>query len=163
MIGKNLKLLVASAAVVAVVSAFWYVSGLRADLQQEQANNIALQQGIAEQQRVIDLMRRDFEQIQSINASLRAEVARQEAEKQALIDRFNTSSSGSSRDFGELAAEKPDAIQRIVNKAAVNAMRCLELASGAKHTEDELAATNKSEVNSECPALANPNYEQTEQ
>ena len=159
MIGKNLKLLVASAAVMAVVSAFWYISGLRADLQQEQANNIALQQGIAEQQRVIDQMRRDFEQIQSINASLRAEVARQEAEKQALIERFNTSSSGSSRNFGELAAQRPASIQRIINNATANAMRCLELASGAEPTEDELAATLRSQINTECPKLANPNYE----
>ena len=159
MIGKNLKLLVASAAVMAVVSAFWYITGLRADLQQEQANNIALQQGIAEQQRVIDQMRRDFEQIQSINASLRAEVARQEAEKQALIERFNTSSSGSSRDFGELAAQRPASIQRIINNATANAMRCLELASGAPNTEQELAATARSEINTECPTLANPNYE----
>lgn len=159
MIGKNLKLLVASAAVMAAVSAFWYISGLRADLQQEQANNIALQQGIAEQQHIIDQMRRDFEQIQSINASLRAEVARQEAEKQALIERFSTSSSGSSRDFGELAAQRPASIQRIINNATANAMRCLELASGAPNTEKELAATTRSEINTECPTLANPNYE----
>ena len=159
MIGKNLKLLVVSAAVIASVSAFWYISGLRADLQQEQANNVALQKGIDEQQRVIDQMRMDFEQIRSINDALRSEVARQEAEKQALIERFNTSSSGTSRDFGELAAQRPGSIQRIINNATVNAMRCLELASGAPHTDEELAATLRSEINAECPTLANPNYE----
>ncbi len=36
--------------------------------------------------------------------------------------------------------------------------RCIELASGAEHTEDELKATKKSQINPECPALANPNY-----
>lgn len=162
MIGKNLKLFVASAAVMAVVGAFWYISGLRADLQQEQANNQALQQGIVEQQRVIDQMLKDFDQIQNINTSLRAEIVRQEAEKQALIDRFNVSSSGDSRNFGDLAAQRPASIQRIINNATANAMRCLELASGAEHTEDELAATLRSQINSECPTLANPSYEPTE-
>ena len=28
----------------------------------------------------------------------------------------------------------------------------------AEHTEEELKATKKSEINPECPALANPNY-----
>jgi hypothetical protein len=45
-----------------------------------------------------------------------------------------------------------------VNKGGVNAARCIELASGAEHTEAELKATLKSEINPECPSLANPNF-----
>jgi hypothetical protein len=45
-----------------------------------------------------------------------------------------------------------------MNKGSVNAKRCVELASGAEHTEAELKATRKSEINTECPSLANPNY-----
>ena len=39
-----------------------------------------------------------------------------------------------------------------------NAARCIELATGAEHTEKELKATKKSEINPECPDLANPSY-----
>ena len=44
------------------------------------------------------------------------------------------------------------------NKVGKNAARCIELASGAEHTEEELKATLKSQINPECPALANPNF-----
>jgi hypothetical protein len=62
------------------------------------------------------------------------------------------------RDIGKLAIERTKSIERIINKGGKNAARCIELASGAEHTEEELKATLKSKINPECPALANPNY-----
>ena len=62
------------------------------------------------------------------------------------------------RDIGKLALQRTKSIERIVNKGGKNAARCIELASGAERTEEELKATLKSEINPECPALANPNY-----
>ena len=58
----------------------------------------------------------------------------------------------------EPAIDRTKAIERIINKGANNAKRCVELASGAEPTEEEIKATKKSEINPECPALANPNY-----
>ena len=49
-------------------------------------------------------------------------------------------------------------MERVINKGADNALRCVELASGAEHTKEELKATKRSEINPECPALANPSY-----
>jgi len=37
-------------------------------------------------------------------------------------------------------------------------MRCVEIAMGSPLTEKEKNATKKSEINAECPSLANPNY-----
>jgi hypothetical protein len=71
-----------------------------------------------------------------------------------LDKRFNKGK----RDVGKIAVEKPKVLERIINKGAKNAARCIELASGAPHTEKELKATKKSEINPECPALANPSY-----
>ena len=62
------------------------------------------------------------------------------------------------RDIGKLALERTKSIERIVNGGGKNAARCIELASGAENTEEELKATLKSQINPECPALANPNY-----
>ena len=45
-----------------------------------------------------------------------------------------------------------------MNKGSKNAKRCVELASGAEHTEEELKATRKSEINPECTSLANPKF-----
>ena len=159
MIFGKLKIFAVAGAVIALVGAFWYVSGLRADVAQERINNQMLQQSIDQQQRVIDQMQRDFEDIRRINQELAAEAERQRAETQALVDRFNTTATGQSRDFGLLAAQRPRAIERLVNRGTANAMRCMELASGAEHTEQELAATLSSQINPECPTLANPNYQ----
>lgn len=148
----------AAVAVILLAVAFWYVSGLRADLQQERANNQMLQQGIEQQQQVIDQMSRDIENIRRINQELNQESQRQQQESQALIERFNTTATGQSRDFGFLASQRPRAIERLVNRGTENALRCLELASGAEHTEQELNAILSSQINPECPTLANPNY-----
>jgi hypothetical protein len=53
---------------------------------------------------------------------------------------------------------EPLTIQKIINRGSANAIRCLELATGAKHTKQELDAVKPSEINRECPSLANPNY-----
>lgn len=145
-------------AVILLASAFWYVTGLRADLQQEKVNNQMLQQGIEQQQQVIDQMSKDIESIQRINQELNQESQRQQQESQVLIERFNTTATGQSRDFGFLASQRPRAIERLVNRGTENAIRCLELASGAEHTEQELNAILSSQINPECPTLANPNY-----
>ena len=71
-----------------------------------------------------------------------------------LDNRFNKDG----RDFGKIAIEKTGAINRIINKGSDNASRCIEIASGAELTEEERNATKKSEINRECPGIANPNY-----
>ena len=71
-----------------------------------------------------------------------------------LDKRFNKKN----RDIGKLAIQKPKPIERIINKGSANATRCIEIASGAELTENEKNATKKSEINPECPSIANPKY-----
>lgn len=158
MIFSQLKIIAIAGLIAGLVGAFWYVSGLRADLMQEKLNGEILKQSIARQQEVIDRMQQDLEDIRVVNRELAEEANRQKQEVQALADKLNTNATGQSRDFGLLAAERPRAIERLVNRGTKNAMRCLELASGAPRTEEEIAATLSSQVNPECPSLANPNY-----
>ena len=47
-------------------------------------------------------------------------------------------------------------VQKLRADNAAN--RCIEIASGAELTEAEKNATKKSEINTECPSIANPNY-----
>ena len=71
-----------------------------------------------------------------------------------LDKRFNKKN----REVGKLAITKTKAIERITNGASALATRCIEIASGSPLTEAEKNATKKSEINSECPSIANPNY-----
>jgi chromosome segregation ATPase len=50
-----------------------------------------------------------------------------------------------------LAATRPGLVERRINNATVNVMRCFELMSGAPLNERERAATTEREFNSECP------------
>jgi hypothetical protein len=56
-------------------------------------------------------------------------------------------------DLSALAEAKPELVQRTINAASRNAMRCFELLAGANLTERELNATNSRDFNSECPFL----------
>jgi len=73
-----------------------------------------------------------------------------------LDKRFNKKK----RDIGKLAIDRTKAIERIVNKGSANATRCIEIAMGSPLTDEEIKATKKSEINPECPSIANPNYVQ---
>ena len=119
-----------------------YVFKLRADNAVLKANQIKLEKGIEEQKKVLEQQANDFKAIMESNKKLNI-----------LVQTFKKK-----RDVGKLAIQRPESIERIFNKGAKNAARCIELASGAEHTEEELKATKKSQINPECPALANPNY-----
>ena len=138
----------------AVAGAGVYVVKLRADNATLKANQLQLEQGLQEQKQLLKQQEKDFNAIMESNKKLNVLIQTFKKDLDDLDKRFNKNK----RDIGKLAIEKTKAIERIVNKGGDNAARCLELASGAEHTEAELKATKKSEINPECPALANPNY-----
>jgi len=107
---------------------------------------------------VIEQMKVDIAQIQRINEEVNAELGRQREEVKNLVNRFNVNARGESRDIGKIAVKKPRAMQRLINRGTKNALRCLEIATGAERTEKEINAKKESEINRECPTLANPNY-----
>lgn len=141
-----------------IAGGLWYVTNLKADLAISEQNAERLKDGIRDQQALMEQMRQDIAKIQQINQDLQNATARYRADVDALSRKFSQDARGNPRDFGQFAAEKPDLVEKLVNRGTRNAMRCLEIASGAPRTEQELAAKNASEINKECPSIANPNY-----
>lgn len=138
---------------------FVYVKTLKSDLAISEANNAKLQESVADQKAVIEQQQKDFTAILAANKSLEETNQRLQKEFAALDERFNKiNGKGEVRDLGKLADEKSKLVERVINNATVKAMRCVEIAMGAELTEKERNATKKSEINSECPSLANPNY-----
>ena len=138
---------------------FVYVKTLKSDLAISEANNAKLQESVADQKAVIEQQQKDFTAILAANKSLEETNQRLQKEFAALDERFNKiNGKGEVRDLGKLADEKSKLVERVINNATVKAMRCVEIAMGAELTEEERNATKKSEINSECPSLANPNY-----
>ena len=131
-----------------------YVMKLKSDNAILKANQFKLEQSVESQKKVLEQQKQDFTAIMESNKKLNNLIMTFKKDLEDLDKRFNKGK----RDVGKLAMDRTGAIERIINKGADNAARCLELASGAEHTEEEMKATKKSEINPECPALANPSY-----
>lgn len=151
-IGSVIKAIVALLIVAAIGVGGWYLMNLKADLAISEANNAKLVEATEAQNSLIEGMKADIKQIQETNKQLADTVEKQKRDVEALNTKF------SKRDFGALAAEKPAVVEKLVNRGTVNAMRCLELASGAPLNEKEKNAKTPSEANRECPNLINGNY-----
>jgi archaellum component FlaF (FlaF/FlaG flagellin family) len=138
---------------------FLYVKNLKANLAISEANNAKLEQSVESQKVVIEQMQKDFKAVQEANANLNKLVNTLNGEIKMLDEKFNKiNGKGEQRDLGDLAIKKSKAIERILNNGSVNAKRCFEIAMGAELTEKEKNATKKSEINPECPSIANPKY-----
>ena len=137
-----------------IAGAGMYVMKLRSDNATLKANQIKLETAVAEQTKVLEQQKEDFTAILESNKKLNVLINTFKKDLQDLDKRFTKKN----RDIGKLAIERTESIERIINGGSKNAARCIELASGAEHTEAELKATLKSEINPECPSLANPNY-----
>lgn len=138
----------------AIAGAGMYVMKLRSDNAVLKANQIELERSIESQQELLQQQKEDFEEILESNKQLNVLINSLKKDLEDLDKRFNKGG----RDVGKIGVEKPKLLEKIINNGANNAARCIELASGAPHTEEELKATKKSEINPECPALANPSY-----
>ena len=151
---SSIRMIFAVLLITGIAGAGMYVMKLRADNATLKANQIKLETAVAEQTKVLEQQKQDFEAIMESNKKLNVLINTFKKDLQDLDKRFTKKN----RDIGKLALQRTESIERIVNGGGNNAARCIELASGAEHTEAELKATLKSEINPECPALANPNY-----
>ena len=138
---------------------FMYVKTLKADLEVAKANQAKLEEAVNDQKAVIEQQKKDFTAILEANKELQEKNAVLTKEFKALDERFNKiNGKGEVRDIGKLAEERSKSVERVINSATKKAMRCVEIAMGSPLTEKEINATKKSQINSECPSLANPNY-----
>ena len=150
----QIKMVITLIMIMGIAGGGMYVFKLRADNATLKANQVQLETAITEQNKVLEQQKADFEAIMESNKKLNVLIQTFKKDLNELDKRFNKKK----RDVGKLSIAKTKAVERIVNKGANNAKRCVELASGAEHTEAELKATKRSEINPECPALANPSY-----
>lgn len=151
---STIKMAIAIMLITGIAGAGMYVMKLRSDNATLKANQLKLETAVAEQTKVLEQQKKDFDAILESNKKLNVLINTFKKDLQDLDKRFTKKN----RDIGKLAIDRTRAIERIVNNGGKNAARCIELASGAEHTPEELKATKKSEINPECPALANPNY-----
>ena len=150
----KIKIIITLLLLAGVAGGFAYVQKLRADNAVLKINQEKLETAVSDQKELIENQQKDFEQILNANKKMNELVNVLKKDLEDLDKRFNKKN----RDVGKLAIAKTESIERITNNASKAANRCIEIASGAELTEKEINATKKSEINTECPSIANPNY-----
>ena len=136
-----------------------YVYKIKADLATSEANNAKLENSVEEQKLVIAQQALDMDNIRAAMKEQAELSKRLNASIKDLRDKFTkVNASGEKRDIGNLAEQKPKLMQRAINRGTKNALRCMEIAMGSPLTEKEKNAVKKSQINPECPDVANPNY-----
>ena len=141
-----------------VGGAYVYVKKIQNDLRVSQENNAKLELATQEQQKLIEQQIEDNKAfVGSMNELKETNNVLQDSIKD-LNDKFHkVNASGEKRDIGALATQKPNLVERVINTAGKNALRCVEIASGSPLTDKEKNATRKSQYNPECSYIANPN------
>jgi len=146
-------------AVLGAMGGLMYVKHLQSENEILTLNNAKLEGAVAEQQKVIEQQLKDIAEIRDINKQLQSQNEKLTADLQVANEKFNkVNASGERRDIGNLAVSKPRSIEIIEGRREKQRARCFEIAQGSPLTEEEINATKKSEINAECPNIANPNY-----
>jgi chromosome segregation ATPase len=138
----------------ALIGAGGYIFKLQRDNVILKENAVKLESAVSEQKTLIENQKKDFAEILEANKKINELVGNLKKDLDDLDKRF----SKKDRDIGKLAIDRTKVIERIINKGSDNATRCIEIASGSPLTESEKNATKKSEINPECPSIANPKY-----
>jgi len=126
---------------------YWYYNDTQATISTLTENNAKLGMAVETQEVAIESLQQDYASMAAENQRINEAYADIRRQNNRLSEKL------SDIDLGLLAAEKPDSIERAVNRGTVNAGRCFEILSGSPLTEDELNAKDGESFNKECPWL----------
>ena len=122
----SIKIVIILAVLAAAGGGFVYVKGLQADLATSEANNLVLENIKAEQDAVIEQMKKDFEAINKAKKELETALAAAEKDNKELAGKF------AKYDIALWGIENPEAAEKTINRAVRHVNRCMEIASGAE-------------------------------
>ena len=114
---------------------YLYINKLQKDNATLKSNQIKLESGFEDQKQVIEQQAEDFRKIRNTLNKL------EEVNKKLEQDKADLSKRLGKHDIGNLAENKPELVEKIINGASKSA-RCVEIASGSESlTEEELNGT----------------------
>ena len=135
-----------------VAGFYWYYQDSQKRIMDLMANQAKLETAVAIQEATIKQQQEDMAKQAATLEKVNDAFAKAQADKQILTDKLMK------HDLGKLAEKKPGLVEEKINRGTDNVGRCFEILSGAPLTDAERNATKKSEINNECPSIANPSY-----
>jgi regulator of replication initiation timing len=135
-------------------AAYFYYSTTQSRIAALIANNATLTANVqtitaanAQNVQTIEDLQASYQRVQEDFSRVQSEFQIIRSQNNELRERLGR------HELDALAAAKPVLVERTINNASVNAMRCFELLSGSPLNERERAATTERQFNSECPWL----------
>lgn len=126
---------------------YWYYTDTQKRLTILIENNAQLNIAVATNEETINSLQADYAAIQAENARINEEYAAIRRQNSVLASKL------ADLDLGLIASQRPESIERAVNRGTENAGRCFEILSGSPLTEEERNATDGESFNKECPWL----------
>ena len=126
---------------------YWYFQDSQSKISTLTKNNAELELSVQLNEQTITDLQQDYDLAQQEVTRLNEENTLIQRRNNLLVEKF------ANNDIGFLAENKPELIERIINRGTANAFRCMELLSGAELTEQERNADNGTTFNNECPWL----------
>lgn len=133
-------------------AAFYYYNTTQSTINQLIENNTVLEENnktlsTANEQNLstIDDLEVSYEKVQQNYTELQNSFQQIRSQNNELREKLGK------HELDALAAAKPKLVERIINNASQDALRCFELMSGAPLNEDEMNAENAEQFNNECP------------
>jgi hypothetical protein len=140
--------------IVAVLGAAkWYYTWSQEEIATLNDNNLKLEIAIKTSEAALDSLYRDVYKAKKVHTEVNTKFEAARKDNGRLRELL------SKHDLGFLAERKPGLIQNRAKKGTENVQRCFEILSGSPLTDQELQATKKSQLNTSCPEIANPNRE----
>ena len=137
----GLKIAIGLGAIGIVLAGWFYVQSLQASLEAASERNARTMDIVNEQVATMNQLQADIKKVQEVTSKLNQEVSDAKKSVVALDNKFEKNN----RDIGKDAAAKPEVVQKIINRASKDAIRCGELVTGAP--------PRPKETNSQCPEL----------
>lgn len=130
----------------------WYFKYTQAKIAILQENNAKLEIAVETNEAALQSQIASMEAIRAENEKINGMFEQINARNRSLENRL------SRHDIGAAMVARPGLTEKALNKATVNANRCMEIFTGAPLTQSEIEATKPSEINPECWRDANPNF-----
>jgi len=135
-------------------AAYFYYSTTQSRIATLTANNATLTANVqtitdANDQNIqtIDDLQASYQRVQDDFAQVQSEFQVIRMQNNQLRERLGR------HELDVLAAAKPVLVERTINRASDNVLRCFELMSGAPLNDRETNATSEGQFNPECPWL----------
>jgi TolA-binding protein len=133
---------------------YYYYTTTQTRIENLITNNATLSSNVTTLMNANDQNIQTIQDLQDSYQQIQEDFSRVEAEFQIIRSQNNELRERLGRhELDALAAARPGLVERTINNASVNALRCFDLMSGAPLNARELAATTEREFNSECPWL----------